>query len=395
MIHSPLSDLIRCTPMAKRKRKTIRAEDLEGFALFKPLLGMLAGLRDAGTQRDRSGNRQFFFDQYCALMLLYFFNPILTSLRGIQQASALEKVGRKLGVRRVSLGSLSEARSVFDPELLLPIIHELGAQLPAAANSKREELALEGLTAVDGSLLPALPRMAWALWVDETHRAAKLHLAFEVFRGRPAAFRVTDGNASEREQLRAMLEAGRLYVIDAGYVDYGLYDEITQANSSFVARLRDNAAMQTLEERTLTQADRAAGVVRARLVRLGCEQKSCPIEPLLVVEIITEKGETFQVVTNRTELPPEVVALAYRYRWSVELFFRWFKCVLGCRHLLHENAQGVRLQVYLAILASLLVSLWAGRKPTKRTFEMICLYLSGWANEGELRRHIAGLKPQS
>ena len=84
-----------------------------------------------------------------------------------------------------------------------------------------------------------------------------------------------------------------------------------------------------------------------------------------------------RLVTNRLDLPAEVVALAYRFRWQIELFFRWFKCVLGCRHLVSTSANGVRLQVYVALIVSLLISLWTGHKPTKRTLEMIQHYING------------------
>jgi hypothetical protein len=60
--------------------------------------------------------RQLFFDHYCAYILLFLFNPVVDSLRGIQQASELKKVQKKLGCPRASLGSLSEAVEVFDPE---------------------------------------------------------------------------------------------------------------------------------------------------------------------------------------------------------------------------------------------------------------------------------------
>ena len=82
------------------------------------------------------------------------------------------------------------------------------------------------------------------------------------------------------------------------------------------------------------------------------------------------------------------------FRWAVELFFRWFKCVLGRRHLLSESRNGVAIQVYVAIIASLLLSLWAGKKPTKRSYEMFCLYFSGWATEEELTAHLESLKDQ-
>jgi hypothetical protein len=76
----------------------------------------------------------------------------------------------------------------------------------------------------------------------------------------------------------------------------------------------------------------------------------------------------------------------------VELFFRWFKCILGRRHLLCESRNGVTIQVYVAIIASLLLSLWVGKKPTKRTFEMFCFFFAGWATEAELLAHITKLQ---
>jgi hypothetical protein len=69
-----------------------------------------------------AGNRQLHFDQYCLLVLLFLFNPVVRSLRSIQQASQLRNVQRKLGCLRASLGSLSEAQQVFQPERLKEII---------------------------------------------------------------------------------------------------------------------------------------------------------------------------------------------------------------------------------------------------------------------------------
>ena len=77
--------------------------------------------------------------------------------------------------------------------------------------------------------------------------------------------------------------------------------------------------------------------------------------------------------------------------YNIELFFRWVKCVLGCRHLLSQTANGVRMQVYIALIASLLISLWVERAPTKRTYEMFCFYFSGWASETELIAHLEQL----
>jgi Transposase DDE domain len=386
--------------MARKPRPPLQAGQLQGFKYFALLGSLLERLRPVGTARDRAGNRQLFYDQYAALFLLYFFSPVLSSLRGLHEATGLDKVQKLLGGRRVSLGALSEAGRVFDPEPLREIVADL-AQRVAPAQLPQEWEALRHLTAVDGSLLPALPRMAWALWLDPQHRAAKMHVHFEVLRGIPVAVTVTDGNASEVVQLRRTLQAGRLYVIDRGYAEYQLFQDIHDAGSSFVGRLRDNAVWTVVEERPVSAAARAAGVRSDRVVWLGGPQSGRVFhQPVRVLEVATGKmdahgrAEVLLLGTDRLDLDAELVALAYRFRWSVELFFRWLKCILGCRHLLGESLQGLTIQVYVALLASLLITLWTGRKATKRTFEMFCFYFQGWASAEEVQRHIDQLQEQ-
>jgi hypothetical protein len=387
--------------MARPRRKPIRERDLQGLKYFRLLIPLFERLHDDATKRDRAGNRQLFFDQYACLLLLFFFNPIVQSVRGMQQASQLQKVQRLFGCGRASLGSLSEASRVFDPKLLREIIGELAEQARPLLTGREAE-ALRDLEAVDGSLLPALPKMAWALWQDELHRAAKMHVHFNVLKGVPTHVTVTAGNASERDELRASLRAGGFYVIDRGYRDYDLFQEIVDAKASFVARVQDNTAYRVSEERPLTAAAQAAGVVGDVVIdKLGTEHhKNVLKQPLRILLINTGKRlpdgrpELMILCTDRLDMPAELVALAYKYRWAIELFFRWFKCVLGCRHLLSTSANGVTIQVYLAIIASLLISVWVGKKPTLRTLEMIQFYFTGWATLEELTAHIAHLKDQ-
>lgn len=384
--------------MAAPRRTPIRDKDLKGLKYFQLLGPLLDRLHDDATARDHAGNRRLFYDQYACLLLLFFFNPIVKSLRGIQQASTLDKVQRLLGCPRVSRGSLSEASRVFDPELLHALIGDLATQTLPLVHGKEAE-ALRGLTAVDGSLVPALPKMAWALWLDPQHHAAKMHVHFDVLKGVPVETTITTGNDSETAQLRATLQVQRLYVIDRGYAEYQLFQDIVDAKSDFIGRLRDNAVWTVVEERPLTPAARAAGVRSDRIVWLGGPQSGTVFkQPVRVLEIATGKvdaqgrPEILLLATSRLDLDAELVALGYRFRWTVELFFRWLKCILGCRHLLANSQDGVTIQIYLAIIASLLISLWVGRKPTVRTLEMLQFYFTGWATEAELMAHLDKLK---
>src|SRR5260370_700364 len=234
-----------------RRNETGALFPLQGGRLIRRFLPLVERLHLAGTQRDRAGNRQLFFDQYLSLVLLYFFTPSIKSLRALQAATNWEKTRQKLGIRRTSLGSLSEASSVFDAGLVRPIIAELAAQaLPLKRG--REAEALQGLTAVDGSVFAALPRMMWALWADETHRGVKLHMHFDVLKGVPCEATLTPAACSEPAELARTLQPGRLYVLDRGYASYELFARIMQAKSSLGARSKDSTLFLPRTEPPLT-----------------------------------------------------------------------------------------------------------------------------------------------
>ena len=385
-------------PQDGRSGADFGEHNLQAFKYFDLLQPFLQELHDAGTERDRAGNRKLFFDQFASLILLYFFNPVITSLRGIRHASGFRKVQRELGVSQHSLGSLSEATSVFDAELLQPIIGQLATQLQPL-HQGREAAALKNLTAVDGSLLPALPKMAWALWNFEDKKAARLHLHFEVLKSVPVKAKITHGKSCEKKAMHEMLESGRFYVMDRGYEQFRLFQAIIDLSSSFVCCVRDQMTWTIREERPLSGEARAAGVVFDAEVNLGGQKAQGVLkQPMRVVQVETNKRDKNEypilltLVTNRLDLDAELISLAYRFRWQIELFFRWLKCILGCRHLLSIKQNGVEIQVYLALIASLLISLWVGRKPTKRTYETLCFYFLGIAELDEVMEHIADLE---
>ena len=370
----------------------VRASDLQGFKYFKQLDNLLSRLNQQGCARDKARNRRLHCDQYMTLVLLYFFSPALTSLRSLQQASELEKVQKLLGVKRTSLGSLSEAGSFFDPRQAEEIMKELAERAipllpPADAN------ALKNLTAVDGSFFNSIGHTTWALW-SSAQPAAKMHLHLSVFDSVPRKAVVTPGSCSESEVLRQTVEPDRLYVLDRGYQDYLLYRAILDAKSSFIARVKDNIAYKCLEEKPLTDADRKAGVIKDLLVsRIGSSHHKDEIKQTLrivVINSIDSTGEVKEIwlVTNLLTAPAETIGTGYRLRWTIELFFRWFKQILGARHLISTKENGIKMQLYAGLIASLLILLWTGLKPNKRTWEMVQFYLMGWATLTELEAHL-------
>ena len=105
-----------------RKRVEIEAADIHGCKYFKLIPELLKSLHDVGTARDKAGNREFFCDQYVSLLLLYFFSPVVTSLNGLQAATGLDKVQKLLGIKRVSMGTLSESARLLCRTLFVNVL---------------------------------------------------------------------------------------------------------------------------------------------------------------------------------------------------------------------------------------------------------------------------------
>jgi hypothetical protein len=405
--------------MAARRASTLRESDIVGLKYFDRLMPLLERLHDVGTRRDRAGNRQLFFDHYCAYILLFLFNPVVTSLRGIQQASALKKVQKKLGCPRASLGSLSEAVEVFDPEPVKQIASELAGQLQPLGNDRQFPDVKHLITVVDGTLVKTLARIVQAAYLrsptdGRAMSAWRLHTHFEVERGLPVRIDVTgasnEGDNDERKVLRRTLQADRCYVLDRGYAQFSLFNAIVAAGSSYVCRVRDNSAYEIVEQRPLSVEAVAAHVQFDAVVQMGQDRKGDdrPGHPLRLIFIQTtphqKRGKTgggtlgprsdgvLRIATNLLDVPAEVIAVLYQRRWTIEIFFRFLKHILGCRHLLSTDPVGVEIQAYCAIIACLLIALWTGKQPTKRTYEMVCFYFIGWADEEELLAHLAKLK---
>jgi hypothetical protein len=213
------------------------------------------------------------------------------------------------------------------------------------------------------------------------------------------------GDSDEREVLRQKLGAGRCYVADRGYFAYGLFDDIVGAKSDYVCRVKRSLSFAVAEERPVTAAAKGAGVARDAVVTAGEGRRAGrraghPVRLVWVEVDVAPRAargtgkpqgpprrETLILATNLLDVPAELVAVVYRHRWGVELFFRFFKQVLGCRHLLSDDPGGVTIQCYCAVIACLLLTLWTGRKADKATWRMAYWFLTGLASEADLLAH--------
>jgi hypothetical protein len=392
---------------SKKKLKRLKKKDMRGFKHFRILANLTEHLHEVYIDPNHPNKRKLHYDQYLSLMLLYMFSPVCDSLRMVQQATELEKVQKIVGAPRFGRGTISEAGRVFDPELLKGVIGKLAEMVPDGPMGTlgRDDLD-EIITLVDGSWLPGIVSMLWANFRKDGsgRKAAKAHVQFELAKGVPTAGKITDANTSEFSTLQDMLQSGRLYVLDRGYAKYDLLQSILEAKSDFVVRLHDNAVLEVEEEYELSTEALEADVVRDAVVVLGQGKAKKKIkQSVRIVEVECkeyrkpsgktgrggpEQGQTILLGTSRLDLPPELISTIYKKRWAIEIFFRFFKQILGCRHLIHQSENGLELQLYIAIIACLLIAIYTGRKPNKAVLKLVQFYLTGWATLEEVTRMI-------
>jgi len=383
-----------------RQTGTIRDKDLQHWKL-------LARFRAAlDEQVQRSGGlqgswtdprRELELADYLSLFLFGLFNPVVQTMRGLCKASALPRVQAEVCARAVSLGSFSEAQALVEPELLRALFAAL------AAASRPDASRLVGLTGrelvVDSTVWRVLPRMAWAFWRGDTgshsapDHAIRLHVHFDLARAQVRRAELTPAKVCEREAWERMARAGELYIGDRYFsYDYKKLARLQRRGVDFLVRLRLDAQWVVETEQTLSAADHAAGVLWAGSVRLG-KQGDGPCVRL--IRLLGEEENILLATTLTAEsATPELLALFYRHRWQVEMFFRWLKCILGCRHWLAESPRGVALQVYLALIAAQLLVLYGGQRPNRRQMEAIRFYLLGWCDEHELLAQLQRCAPK-
>jgi len=390
--------------------------ELRGFKQLRRVAKLLRGLHDSGCARDTAGNRELHFDDYVLLLLLFLFNPAIDSMRELQRVAGLEEVQEKLGIRRFSLGSFSESCRVFEPAKLQGVIAQLASRLHPVGRREMFKDLPHVIELVDGTILDTLCTVTRAMYVTRVdgsrQHAFKLHLGFEVDRHVPTArFAVTDargaGDSDERAVLRKRIQPGHTYVMDRGYAQFQLFNDIHAVGSSYVCRVRDNTAPTAiLRDNPLSDKDRDAGVLSDQVVTLGkrsAASGTCDHPVRLVCVKATPhakrgkyKGGTsgpasdgvLRIATDLLDVPAHVIAFLFQARWTIEVFIRFFKQTLGCRHLLSTKEQGVEIQVYAAVIACMMLNTLTGKKPGKWMVTLMSLYLAGWASEADVLREL-------
>jgi Transposase DDE domain len=369
-------------------------ETVQGGKLVRFLEKFVGKLRDERPH----GNQELFLDDVFVAQLLAFLNPSIRSLRTLEDFSQTRQAQRHLSIRKLAKSTLSDFHKVVDPELLQPMMQALRAELQKRRVDGRLPADLRDFTkqiiAVDGTFLHALADVVWAVasrnqTLGEKHRA-RLDVHVDVDTWLPELITVPDVGESEADNAARHVKPGAIHVYDRGYISFLLIaahylltsDGSWTPQADFVIRTKQpggNAiAYDTIAELNLTPAAVAADVISDRLVRCKHLERDTGVQVVLREVVVQgSDGKECRLLTNLLDLPAEVIALLYRQRWQVELFFRWLKSYGQFRHLISHSRSGVLLQFHVALIAMLLMYLHTGYRPSKYLVVILGFVLSG------------------
>jgi len=403
-----LYDLIPSVRSNEHRNPKLTEVQLQSWKLLQQFREILHETPPATSNipvRKGGPKRQLTEDDYLCSFLFAQFNPVIDSMRGLCACSKFQKVQQQVCSRSMSLGSFSEAQSVFGFERLEGIFQRLASESIQQAGSRLSAPPhlLKALRLVDSSVFHALPRMSWAHWrnFSKGNSAIRLHMKFRLLDEKPAGVLISPAKLCERKALETMIEPGEFYVGDRYYGrDYRFLERLGLAGCSYVMRLYEQASIKVIKELALSAEDKKAGVVSDQIVRLGA-RKCWHLEPVRVVRIEKpELDDPILLVTNQCsadDLSAGLVASIYHQRWAVELYFRWFKCIFGRPkqwHWFAESSEGVGIQMYCALIASLLLARQYGKLPGKRAMEALRFHQFGMLSDDELSDAIQRAAPK-
>jgi IS4 transposase len=147
-----------------------------------------------------------------------------------------------------------------------------------------------------------------------------------------------------------------------------------------VVRLKADTRFDATEDRPLSEEDRAANVICDRIGHVSGSAGSPGFGDRLLREVVgldPRSGKQVRLLTSLLDVPARIIGLLYRYRWMIELFFKWLKCVANVKRLFSQSLNGITVEFYVAVIGLLLNHLRTGQQPSLYAFNCLALVASG------------------
>jgi hypothetical protein len=274
----------------------------------------------------------------------------------------------------VSKSNLAYANERRDWRLFAEFAYILIEQAQRVCSGSGDfDLQVEGnVYALDSTTIDLCLSVFWWAPFRKTKAAIKLHTQLDIKTEIPTFVHLSDGLLHDVNLLDSIdFEPGAFYIMDRGYIDFARLYRIHREGAYFVTRPQVNQDFRRLYSH---KADKAAGVLCDQTIRLNNFQpaKRYPEKLRRIKYQDSETGKTLEFLTNNFELPATDIARLYKYRWKIELFFKWVKQHLKIKSFWGYSENAVRIQVYSAIIAYTTVTIMKHRCSLKHsTYEIL------------------------
>ncbi|MBU5445611.1 MULTISPECIES: IS4 family transposase [Paenibacillaceae] len=294
-------------------------------------------------------------------------------LRAIADDVLSKEFQQELGLSSISPSQLSRKNNQVEPALLEEIFVDLVQQIQSVSgntHSLRKDIKIIDSTTIG----LCLQKYKWATF-RKTKAGIKIHLRL-VFANQedvyPDKISLTYAKSNDRTQMESLIdEIGAMYVFDRGYVDYEKFDEYTDKGIFFASRLKDNAEVRHLHT---FQLPPESTVLSDSMILLGTPQKRVD-NVLRLIETLDSKGNRIRIITNRFDLEADELSDIYRWRWQIELFFKWLKQHVKIKTFYGTSDNAVRNQVFLALIAYCLLLLVKRERNSQHSLLQISRWL--------------------
>ena len=284
-------------------------------------------------------------------------------------------LGMGKGTSKANLAKANEKRDYRIYESFASIL-VAQAQILAIPNMSFD-LSIEApVYAIDATVIDLCLNVFWWGKFRKHKAAVKLHTMLDVRTNIPTFIYVTNGAVHEVNVLDLFpLEVGSYYVMDKGYIDFGRLNRIHKEGAFFVTRAKDNFKFVRLSSRTV---DKATGIKCDQTVRLKNHKVSLAYPDVIrrLKYYDNDIKMEFVFITNNFEISSLEVARLYKYRWAIELFFKWIKQHLKVKSFWGHSFNAVRTQIYIAMITYLLVATMKHQLKLKQTQYEILQILS-------------------
>ena len=311
------------------------------------------------------------WDHLVALIFAQFSHA--DSLRGLELAfNANAHRHYHLNVGKLFRATLSDANA----RRPVGVFAQTFAVLAEMADRQTRREGAEMVRLIDASPIPLDKMCKWAAWNGRI-RGMKMHVVYDPKADVPRCVEITPATVNDVEIGREVaIEAGVTYVFDKGYYHFGWWKKINDAKAFFVTRTKVNTRLRVTRRRYVRKIiGDGFRIIDDAEVKLASKGDSRLPMPLRRIRVKRDKGGTITLLTNDLERTAVEIAALYKGRWQIELLFRWIKQHLDIRKFLGTNENAIRLQIFAAMIAYLLLRIAARincvKMPALRLAELV------------------------